>query len=90
MKDWSGCGRRWHEGLEEEVVIVAWTGKDSGVWKVIARSNDKAFGEAAKGLNFSRGPSSGVSGLTFSVTVPFLSKEVLPFDVKAGRKLPST
>ena len=71
-------------------MIVARVGEDSGVWKVITRSNDKAFGEAAKGLNFSRGPSSGVSGLTFSVTVPFLSKEVLPFDVKAGRKLPST
>ena len=70
-------------------MIVARVGEDSGVWKVIARSNDKAFGEAAKGLNFSSGPSSGVSGLTFSVTVPFLSKEVLPLDVKARRKLPS-
>ena len=89
MKDWSGSGRRWHEGLEKEVVVVAWTGKDSGVWKMIARSNNEAFCVAAKGLNFSCGPSSGVSGLKFSMTVPFLSKEVLPLDVKARRKLPS-
>ena len=60
---------------------MARAGEDSGVWKVIARSNDEAFGEAAKGLNFGIGPSSGVSGLTFSMTVPFLSKEMLPFDV---------
>ena len=70
-------------------MIVAGAGEDSGVWKMIARSNHKAFGEAAKCLNFSRGPSIGVGGLTFSVTVPFLSKEVLPFNVKAGGKLPS-
>ena len=54
-----------------------------------ARSNNEAFGEAAKCLNFSGGPSIGVGGLTFSVTVPFLSKEVLPFNVKMGGKLPS-
>ena len=68
---------------------MAWTGKDSGVWKMIARSNNKAFCVAAKGLNFSCGPSGGVSGLKFSMTVPFLSKEVLPLNVKARRKLPS-
>ena len=54
--------------------------------EVIARSNDKAFCKAAKGLNFSRGPAGGVIGLMFQMTVPFLSKEVLPFDVKARRK----
>ena len=70
------------------MVIVAGTREDGSVWEVIARSNNKALGEAAKGLNFSRGPSRGVSGLTFSVTVPFLSKEVLPFNVKVRRKLP--
>ena len=70
-------------------MVVAWTGKDGGVWKMIARSNNEAFCVAAKGLNFSCGPSSGVSGLKFSMTVPFLSKEVLPLDVKARRKLPS-
>ena len=49
------------------------------------KDNDKAFCEAAKCLNFSRGPSIGVGGLTFSVTVTFLSKEVLPFNVKVRR-----
>ena len=89
MENWCRCGRRWYEGLEEEVVIVTGAGKDSGVWKTIARTNNEAFGEAAKCLNFSGGPSIGVGGLTFSVTVPFLSKEVLPFNVKMGGKLPS-
>ena len=62
------------------MVVVAGAGKDGGVWKMIARSNNETFGEAAKGF---------VGGLTFSVTVPFLSKEVLPFNVKTGGKLPS-
>ena len=53
------------------------------------KDNDKAFCEAAKCLNCSGGPSIGVGGLTFSVTVPFLSKEVLPFNVKTRGKLPS-
>ena len=75
-------------GLEEEMMIVARTGENGGVWKMIARSDNKALGEASKCLNFGRGPSSVVSSLAFSITLPFLPKEVLPFNVKARRKLP--
>ena len=69
---------------------MAWAGQDSGVREMITRSNDEAFCKAAKGLNFSSGPAGGVIGLMFQMTVPFLSKEMLPFDVKARRELPST
>ena len=70
-------------------MVVAGAGKDGSVWKMITGSNNEAFGEAAKGLYFSGGPPIGVGGLTCSVTVPFLSKEMLPFNVKTGGKLPS-
>ena len=70
-------------------MIAAWAGEDGGVWKMILKSNNKAFGEAAKGLNFSCGPTITVGSLTFNMTFPFLPKEVLPFNVKVGGKLPS-
>ena len=76
-------------GLEEEMMIVARTGENGGVWKMIARSDNEALGEASKCLDFGRGPASVVSGLACSMTVPFLSKEVLPFNVKTRGKLPS-
>ena len=38
LENWCGCGRRWYEGLEEEVVVVTGAGKDGSVWKMIARS----------------------------------------------------
>ena len=59
------------------------------MWKVITRSDNEAFGVAAKGLNFSCGPTVGVGRLVLKMLFPFLPKEVLPFNVKVGRKLPS-
>ena len=53
---------------------------------MVTRSNDTAFCEAAKCLNFSGEPA---SHLTFNMTFPFLPKEVLPFNVKVRGKLPS-
>ena len=55
---------------------------------MVSWSNNKAFGEAAKGLNFSCGPSFGVGRLALEMSFPFLPEEVLPFDVKVGGKLP--
>ena len=71
------------------MMIVARTRENGGVWKMITRSDNEAFGEASEGLNFSRGPSSVVISLVCNMTIPFLTKEVLPFNVKPGRKLPS-
>ena len=59
------------------------------MWKMISRSNNEAFGIAAKGLNFSCGPTIGMGRLMLNMTFPFLPEEVLPFDVKVGGKLPS-
>ena len=56
---------------------------------MVSWSNNKAFGEAAKGLNFSCGPSFGVGRLALEMSFPFLPEEVLPFNVQIGRKLPS-
>ena len=69
-------------------MVVARTGENGGMWKMIARSDDKALGEASKCADLSRRPSSVVSGLAFSMTIPFLPKEVLPFKVKVRRKVP--
>ena len=69
-------------------MIVARTGENGSVWKMVARSDNEALGEASKCLDFGRGPTSVVSSLAFSMTVPFLLKEVLPFSVKPRRKLP--
>ena len=67
---------------------MAGAGEYGGVWKVVSWSNNKAFSEAAKGLNFSCGPPIGVGRLTLKMSFPFLPEEVLPFDVKVGGKLP--
>ena len=68
---------------------MAGAGEYGGVWKMVSWSNNKAFGEAAKGLNFSCGPSFGVGRLALEMSFPFLPEEVLPFNVQIGRKLPS-
>ena len=65
-------------------MIVTWTGEDGSVWKAIARSNE-AFCKSTKGLNFSSSPPRSVSSLKINVAIPFLSKEVLPFNVKVRR-----
>ena len=58
---------------------------------MITRSNNEAFGVAAKGLNFSCGPTVGVGRLVLKMVLPleFLPKEVLPFNLEVGRKSPS-
>ena len=71
------------------MMIVARTRENGGVWKMITRSDNEAFGEASEGLNFSGGPSSVVISLVCNMTIPFLTKEMLPLNVKPGRKLPS-
>ena len=53
-----------------------------------ARSNNEAFGIAAKCSDFGRGPTVGVGGLLLSMVLPFLSKKVLPFDLEVRRKMP--
>ena len=59
------------------------------MWKVITRSDNEAFGITAKGLNFSCGPTVGVGRLLLKMVLPFLSKEVLPFNLEVGGKVPS-
>ena len=64
--------------------------EDRSMWKTITRSNNEAFGVAAKGSDFEWGPTVRVGGLLLSMVLPFLSKKVLPFDLEAGRKVPCT
>ena len=68
---------------------MAGAGKYGSVWKMISRSDNEAFGVAAKGLNFSCGPTIGMGRLMLKMLFPFLPEEVLPFHVKVRGKLPS-
>ena len=60
---------------------MAGAGKYGSVWKMISWSDNEAFGVAAKGLNFSSGPTIGMGRLVLKMLFPFLPEKVLPFNV---------